>query len=73
MVTEEERMLVIRRLQNWIQMLPPAERNLPIKVVGTRTLTPMEMLEEVKKGTPIGDLIVKEELEKIKYFERYKI
>lgn len=46
-------------MQRWVASLPPSERNLPLLHVGNVFYTPLQALEEVKKGTVIGEKLQK--------------
>jgi hypothetical protein len=60
----QARDLVLARLRQWVESLPPAERRLKI-LWGPYTLTPMEMLVHVETLDELGKKIVAAELAKI--------
>ena len=42
-------------VKKWYNSLPSHERDLPLIPLEGKTYTPKEALEEVKKGTPVGE------------------
>lgn len=42
-------------IRSWVNRLPKAERDMPLIVVDSTAYTPNEVLEEVRKGTELGE------------------
>ncbi|MBN1133500.1 MAG: hypothetical protein JXA38_00955 [Methanosarcinaceae archaeon] len=49
--------LILDDVQQWIGKLTPEKREEPYLVIGMRTFTPNQLLEEVKKDTEIGRMV----------------
>jgi hypothetical protein len=60
----QARELVLARLRQWIESLPPAERALKI-LWGQRLLSPLDMLREVETLSDLGQAVIVAELNKI--------
>jgi len=60
----QARDLVLERLRQWVQSLPPAERGLKI-LWGQRLLSPLDILREVEILSDLGRQIINSELAKI--------
>jgi len=45
---------MLERIERWVAMLPPQERNQPVISVDGKWLTPIEMLTEVRSNTELG-------------------
>ena len=68
MVTQEDKQLVVDRLKNWIQTLPPSQKDkLFFHALGV-SLTPMQMLQEVEGESQLGQIIVTDQMKVIKKF-----
>ncbi|MBN1261843.1 MAG: hypothetical protein JXB35_14290 [Anaerolineae bacterium] len=61
--TEEDRealnQLEIRQLEHLVAALPPEKRREPTLVIGNRTFTPEQLLQEAKEGSEYGKLYLK--------------
>jgi hypothetical protein len=60
----QARDLVLARLRQWVESLPPAERRLKI-LWGQRLLSPLDMVREVETLSDLGKQIIVAELNKI--------
>jgi hypothetical protein len=60
----QARELVLARLRQWVESLPPAEQRLKI-LWGQRLLSPLDMLREVETLSDLGQQIIVTELNKI--------
>jgi hypothetical protein len=69
MSTGYERQLTIARYEKWISILTPIDRNLPVEIIGNRVFTPIELLNEIRNGTAVGEIMIQKEMEQINYFE----
>ena len=68
-ITPEERKLVADRLRQWLNKLPPAERETPFFHALGVSLTPEEMLKEVEGASQVGDVIADAELRKLRSYQ----
>lgn len=46
---------MLERVRAWFNRLPPYERDLPLLIVDGRAFTPRMALNEVLRGTPLGE------------------
>jgi hypothetical protein len=60
----QARELVLARLRQWVESLPPAEQRLKI-LWGQKLLSPLDMLREVETLSDLGKSIIVAELNKI--------
>lgn len=44
-------------VKKWYNKMPPAERNLPILMIGDKAYSPNQVLSQVKKGTQLGKMM----------------
>jgi len=49
--------LVLEDVQQWIEKMAPEKREEPYLVIGLRSFTPSQLLDEVKKDTEIGRMV----------------
>ena len=46
--------MTIAKLERWVKLLPPQELTQPVIMVDGQSLTPTQMLSEVRAGTELG-------------------
>ncbi len=55
---ELRRQMEIQALERMVAELPAEKRKQPLLIVGDKTFTPEQMLEEAKKGSKYGELFI---------------
>ena len=63
---ETLRQHVLQRLREWVNRLPPEERDMPFMVLDGQMLTPRDMLYHVEAGDRLGWKIVEMEARRIR-------
>jgi len=51
--------MTLQVIENWVRKLPQAQQNLPILSYQGKLYTPLEILDEVRKNTPLGQALQK--------------
>jgi hypothetical protein len=51
--------MTLQVIENWVRKLPQVQQNLPILSYQGKFYTPLEILDEVRKNTPLGQALQK--------------